>query len=139
MIKIYPIVPVSAPRQVRKDAWDPSAHVQRYRAFRDEVRIRGVQLPRPFHHVIFVMPMPQSWSQNKKRAHDGMPHECKPDRDNLEKALLDSVYGEDSHVWDGRCTKLWGYEGLIIVSDVSMRMDLPWNLDLFNCLGKSVA
>lgn len=128
MIHVYPIVPISAPRQVRRDAFKPSEHVKRYRAFRDEVRIRHVQLPRPFHHVIFVMPMPPSWSKRQQERAEGYPHEQKPDRDNLEKALLDSVYGEDSHVWDGRCTKLWGREGLIIVSQEQIAVTIPFDL-----------
>lgn len=134
MIRVYPILPVSAPRQVHKDAWDPSPHVQRYRAFRDEVRIRHVQLPRPFHHVIFVLPMPKSWSKKDQAAHEGMPHEQKPDRDNLEKALLDSVYGEDSHVWDGRVSKLWGQRGLIIVSREQIELNPPIDLQPYYAL-----
>lgn len=87
----------------------------RYRAFRDEVRLHHVQIPRPFHHVIFVLEMPRSWSKAKRLAMEGQLHDQKPDRDNLEKALLDSVYGEDQHVADGRVTKLWGSEDLIII------------------------
>lgn len=79
------------------------------------MRIHHVQLPRPFHHVVFVLEMPRSWSKAKRLAMEGQLHEQKPDRDNLEKALLDSVYGEDSHVADGRVTKLWGSEDLIII------------------------
>lgn len=136
MIRVYPIIPVSAPRQVRRDAFDPSDHVKRYRAFRDEVRIRHVQLPRPFHHVIFVMPMPKSWSKRQQQQSEGYPHEQKPDRDNLEKALLDSVYGEDSHVWDGRCTKLWGSEGLIIVSQEQIAVTIPFDLTPYYKIGR---
>lgn len=116
MIRVYHLTPVPAPRQVRKDAWNPSPAVQRYRAFRDEVqRIHHIQIPRPFHHVIFVLEMPPSWSKAKRLAMEGQLHDQKPDRDNLEKALLDSVYGEDCHVADGRVTKLWGSKDLIIV------------------------
>lgn len=128
MIRVYPILPISAPRQVARDKFKPSNHVLRYRAFRDEVRIRHVQLPRPFHHVIFILPVPNSWSTKQKQAMEGMPHEAKPDRDNLEKALLDSVYGEDQHVWDGRTTKLWGQRGMIIVSREQIPIVPPFDL-----------
>lgn len=130
MIHVYPITPVPAPRQTRADAFrsPPRPPVAAYRAFRDECKLRRVQVPRPFHHVVFVLPMPASWSDTKKRQHCGMPHESKPDRDNLEKALLDSVYGEDSHVWDGRATKLWGYSGLMLISANPIPLALPFDL-----------
>ena len=44
----------------------------------------------------------------------GKPHRMKPDKDNLEKGFLDSILKEDSVVWDGRVTKLWGEKGKII-------------------------
>lgn len=59
--------------------------------------------------------MPKSWTLKKKRKTVGQPHKQKPDKDNLEKALLDAVYDEDCCVWDGRVTKLWGWTGMIII------------------------
>lgn len=127
MIVVYPITPIPAPRQTRADAYrdPPRPPVARYRAFRDEVKLRRVVVPTPFHHVIFVLPMPESWGVRKRGEMTGMPHKSKPDRDNLEKALLDSVYGEDAQVWDGRTTKVWGEHGLIIVSDAPIHIVLP--------------
>lgn len=60
-----------------------------------------------------------------------MPHLCKPDRDNLEKALLDGVFGEDSHVWDGRATKLWGRRPLLIISAQPIPIVCPFELGAF--------
>lgn len=128
MIRVYPVIPVSAPRQVRKDIYDPSPHVKRYRAYQDEMRTRGAMIPQPFHHAIFVLPMPPSWSAKKRASMEGHPHQQKPDRDNLEKALLDSVFGEDEHVWDGRTTKLWGTMGMVIVSAQPIAITLPFDL-----------
>ena len=116
-IKFYPVVPVSAPRQVRKDKWDPSPHVQKYRAFRDEVRIRGVRVPIEGFHIVFLIPMPKSWPNYKKEKMRYKPHRQKPDKDNLEKALLDALYGEDSFIWTGTVTKLWHDTGGIVVDD----------------------
>ncbi|MGU0055537.1 RusA family crossover junction endodeoxyribonuclease [Enterobacter hormaechei] len=42
---------------------------------------------------------------------NGKPHQQKPDKDNLEKALLDAIFDDDSRVWDGRVTKVWGRGG----------------------------
>ncbi len=77
----------------------------------------GHELPEAGYHITFVIPMPQSWSKKKRAQHAGKPHQQKPDKDNLEKALLDAVFDEDSHVWDGRVTKIWGEKGQIIIEE----------------------
>ncbi len=61
--------------------------------------------------------MPKSWSQKKRTQLNGQAHQQKPDKDNLEKALLDAIFDDDSRVWDGRVTKLWGEKGQIIVGE----------------------
>ena len=134
MIHVYPITPVSAPRQTRRDSLPPTSRypvrpeVARYRAYCDELRLRQVRVPEPFHHAVFVLPMPATWSQKKRAAHEGMPHQQKPDRDNLEKALLDALFGNDAGVWDGRTTKLWGAQGLLIISPQPIPVTLPFDL-----------
>lgn len=124
----YAIDPTPAPRQVQSDAWNARPPVQRYRVFRDLVKLNKVNLPAAFRHVIFVLPMPASWEPRQKAQARGWPHQQRPDRDNLEKALLDSVYTCDAHLWDGRTTKLWGDHGMIVVSDVSLDLQLPVDL-----------
>lgn len=79
--------------------------------------VLGIRLPESGYHVTFVIPMPKSWSKKKRAQHVGQPHQQKPDKDNLEKALLDAVFDEDSHVWDGRVTKIWGETGQIIIEE----------------------
>lgn len=114
--RYWDIRPTPAPRQVRSDAWNPSKSVQRYRAFRDEVRAREVWAPEPGDLLVFLMPMPRSWSRRKRDEHDGMPHLPKPDADNLAKALLDACYGNDSHIWIFTPVKLWSSTpGLVII------------------------
>jgi len=49
---------------------------------------------------------------------DGQPHQVRPDKDNLEKSLLDAVFSEDCTVWDSRVTKLWGEAGAIIITEM---------------------
>ena len=114
---VYPITPVPKPRQTRSDKWKQRPSVMRYRAYADEVRLRQVQLP-PHYHVVFVLPMPKSWSAAKRAKHTGQPHRNKPDKDNLEKALLDALLADDSGVWDGRVSKVWGDAGRIIVQAI---------------------
>lgn len=115
--KVYNITPLGKPRMTRADKWKKRPEVLRYRAFCDEVRLNKVTLPESGYHVIFVLPMPPSWSKKKRALMDGEPHQQKPDKDNLEKALLDALFGEDSHIWDGRVTKIWGETGKMIIRE----------------------
>jgi Holliday junction resolvase RusA-like endonuclease len=115
----YDVTPVPAPRQTGRDAWNPSPGVQRYRAFRDEIALRGVSLP-AHAHVVFVLPMPPSWSMRKRERFHGTSHTSKPDVDNCLKALLDAIYRgqDDAHVWDVRASKVWGDAGAIYVREL---------------------
>lgn len=113
----YPIEPVSAPRQVRSDVWNPSPSVLKYRSFRDEVRLRAVIIPVPCD-LIFFISMPASWSQKKKLAMNGQPHTQKPDLDNLCKALFDSVFESDSQIWKFRAEKRWRITPGILIQEL---------------------
>ena len=118
-IQVFSIAPTPAPRQSARDKWRPSKAVQIYRAFRDEVGLQLKELPTDFFHVVFLIQVPRSWSEKKKREHIGLPHLAKPDKDNLEKALIDAVFRsrDDSHVWNTASTKLWSAWPAIIISD----------------------
>ena len=109
----YPITPVPKPRQTQADKWKQRPSVMRYRAFADEVRLRGVKLEVYGDSVVFYMPMPKSWSEKKKNEMDGTPHQQKPDWDNLGKALSDAIYNDDSKIWNITISKMWAYEGAI--------------------------
>ena len=111
----YPITPVPAPRQSRRDAWNPSPMVQRYRAFKDEVALHRVTLA-PAVKLTFWMPMPKSWSKAKKGRMRWSPHTSRPDLDNLVKALLDAVYDEDAHVHHIDASKRWERTGAITIT-----------------------
>lgn len=111
---IYPIVPVPKPRMTQRDKWQKRACVLRYRAFKDQVRLRRVKLT-PACKVIFRLPFPRSWPEDIQAQLDGKPHKCRPDLDNLVKALLDSLFAEDSHVWEIQAEKRWARKGSIEV------------------------
>lgn len=113
--KAYPIKPQPKPRMTKRDTWKQRPCVVRYRAFKDEVRKWGLDLPEEGAHVIFVIPMPKSWSKKKKEEYAYYPHTQKPDIDNLTKALLDSIFSEDEHIWDIHTAKIWGEEPFIII------------------------
>lgn len=119
MIQIYDITPLGKPRQTQRDRWAKRPAVLRYRAFCDEVRLRGVALPVSGCRITFVIPMPDSWSKKKRAEHIGRPHQQKTDVDNLHKALMDAVYEDDSAVWDARITKIWGEKGQIRIEEIA--------------------
>jgi Holliday junction resolvase RusA-like endonuclease len=90
----------------QRDKWKGRPCVLHYFAFRDEVQYRKVEIPIP-SRITFFMPMPKSWSGRQKERMDGHPHEHRPDIDNLLRALLDSVFGEDNIVWSVWPEKRW--------------------------------
>ncbi len=122
MKKIYHIIPVPKPRMTQRDKWKNRPCVLRYFKFKDEIKAHKVTLPKCNYHVFFILPMPKSWSEKKKFDMYGKPHQQKPDKDNLEKALLDAIFKDDSQIWDGRVTKLWGIEGCIIIKLIQEKL-----------------
>ena len=115
---VYDIVPVPKPRQTRSDKWKKRPVVLRYRAFADECRAKGVNLKESGQHITFGIPMAESWSKKKKADHLGMPHQQRPDVDNLAKALMDAVLKEDCAVWEIKITKVWASTGYIMIRDI---------------------
>lgn len=109
---IYSITPCPAPRMTQSDKWKKRACVLRYFAFRDEIKLHKVTYVSG-QHVIFYMPMPKTWSKVQRANMAGMPHMQKPDIDNLIKALLDGIYGEDCQIWRISAEKVWSTIGQI--------------------------
>lgn len=124
-MSLHRIDPCPKPRMTRRDQWKPRAAAQRYFAFRDQVRLLRISVPEQGAWIVFHLSMPASWSEKKKLAHLGRRHQQKPDKDNLEKGLLDAVYGEDCVVWDARVTKLWAREGGIEIREEREVIE-PW-------------
>lgn len=130
-LQVIDVSPRAAPRQSRRDKWKPSKAVIEYRAFRDAIGYKINELPADFFHVVFLLPMPRSWSQRQRNETAGWPHQGTPDKDNLEKALIDAVYRnrDDSHVWNTASTKLWAYHGAILIADDYLPfLELPVDL-----------
>jgi len=132
-IAVYPVVPHAKPRLTRGDSitmaklrgrqrlnqreTKRAAALGKWLAYCDEVQLRRVRLDlEGFYHVVFCVPMPASWSQKKKTAHDLRIHRARPDRDNLDKALMDACHAEDCISGDARVTKIWARRGAIIIS-----------------------
>jgi len=110
------IIPLGKPRMTRSDRWKGRSCVNSYWAFKDELRYRlgnsNVPLPHQIKGVSWLayFPIPKSWSKKKRAEVSGrlFPiHQVKPDRDNIDKAILDSLFGNDSGVAIGLTGKFW--------------------------------
>ena len=121
----WPIVPVPKPRQTRKDKWQVRPAVARYRRFADECRLLDVAFPPIGAWVIFVLPMPHSWTRKQKAANIGQFHRQTPDLSNLVKALEDALYKDDSAIADMRASKIWGNNGAILVGEITEPFEVP--------------
>ena len=102
----YDIEPTAKPRMTRSDKWKKRPIVMNYRAFKDECRTKGVQLPDGCK-VTFFIAIPKSWPKRKKKEMHLTPHLQTPDLDNLLKGLWDAIYEDDSHMWQCDAQKLW--------------------------------
>lgn len=117
---VFLVDPIGKPRMTQRDKWKKRPPVARYWSYRDEVKNiaknLGFVMPESDFHIIFYIPMPNSWRNKKRSEMNGKPHQSRPDWDNLVKAFLDAVCQEDdSHIWDGRVTKVWSNQGAITV------------------------
>jgi len=112
------IDPVGKPRMTRRDKWAHRKCVDEYFAFKDRLVLLAKKakftLPDKFR-VEFLIKMPDSWSEKKKKLMLGKPHQQKPDIDNLLKALCDSLRSEDKYIWSLSIAKTWWNEGKIII------------------------
>lgn len=128
---ILRVVPMGKPRMTRQDAWKKRKPVTQYHAFKDVVRMQvnqNAEMRRLIDSGMVVvvswtayLPMPASWSEKKQREMAGCLHQAKPDRDNIDKALLDALFKDDSGIAAGTLVKRWddgaGVRMEVMVSD----------------------
>lgn len=117
--------PPGKPRQTRRDKWAKRPRVMRYRVWCDYLRLVAGRLP-PAEEVgalnwtAYFRP-PASWSKGRQIAVLGTLHRMKPDRDNIDKAVLDGLWpeserrGGDSGIARGTLEKLWGEVPRIVI------------------------
>lgn len=51
--------------------------------------------------------IPASWSKKRQAEMAGQPHQQKPDRDNIDKAIMDALFDDDAGVAFGTTAKYW--------------------------------
>ena len=111
---VVPGRPMGKPRMTQRDKWAKRPAVLRYRDWCDGARAAtGEGLPVKPYLVNWraFIPMPGSWSKKKRVEMVGRLHQQRPDRDNIDKAVLDALWGEDSCVAAGSIEKVWCWEG----------------------------
>jgi len=104
---------IGKPRMTQRDKWASRPCVLRYWAFKDRIIEQFIQEFR----CLFAAPvalswtayieMPKSWSNAKRKAIRGQEHRQKPDRDNIDKAIMDALFKEDKKVSSGTLIKRW--------------------------------
>lgn len=115
--QVFLITPVPKPRMTRYSKWNKKN--QDYFKWVSSLQLLNPKVDWDNLEIDFILPMPASWSDKKKKDYDGKPHLQTPDLDNLVKAFKDALLKQDSQVWKyDRIIKLWGYEGLIKCSVV---------------------
>lgn len=115
---VFNITPIGKPRLVHSDIWSKRPAVNRWYAYKDEL----VLLARKAYYevtdemdIVFMLPMPDSWSKKKKEKMLTTPHIQKPDLDNLLKAFMDSLTDHDEGIHTIRAKKIWGIDGQIAI------------------------
>lgn len=114
----FNITPFAKPRMTRADRWKKRPVVLNYFKWKEEMqwiaKSNKFKLPSKYE-AIFYMPMPKSWGDKKRKEMKHKPHQQRPDKDNLEKALNDALCEEDSHIWDSRTKKIWSVRPSIVI------------------------
>lgn len=122
LIISFPIDPMGKPRMTQQDRWKKRPATDRYWEMKSRIKqiAEGAKfvLPESNMHMIFYIPMADSWSKKRKEEMDGKPHQQKPDGDNILKGIQDALCKDDSYVWDVRITKRWAYKGRIDIYNI---------------------
>ena len=100
---VLDVEPIAKPRMTKSDRWKKRPCVQRYWDFCDQLRLACRKVgyePHDQLSLVFIIPMPSSWSKRKRDSFNGKPHQQRPDLDNLIKAFKDALLKEDSRIFE---------------------------------------
>jgi Holliday junction resolvase RusA-like endonuclease len=112
--------PIGKPRMTQRDKWlkPPRPEVLKYRLSCQAIQFFAASqnfLLKDEANIIFVLPMPSSWSNKKRQRMCGTKHQSKPDLDNILKFVFDALKPEgDQTIHSIVAKKIWGEEGKII-------------------------
>lgn len=116
------------PRMVRADKWRKRPATDKYWAWGNAIKaavsgyIPVAETVASLNWTAYFEP-PASWSQKRRVAAIGMRHRSKPDRDNIDKAVLDCLWPEgDSAIADGTIRKRWDWAARL---EIEITVDNP--------------
>lgn len=125
---VVPAKPIGKPRWQKSDKWRPRACIVDYRAWTDYVRLITHPVP-PATSVMALswtayFEVSTSWAKAKQAAMIDKQHRQMPDRDNIDKAVLDALWprsrkiatggeGDDSAIAVGSIGKYWARESYL--------------------------
>lgn len=139
MIYVFNVEPIGKPRMTQSDKWNDRKAVTEYWAFKDQLNymanLQKFRIGKSIE-VIFLLPMPASWSGKKRLEMLGLSHETKPDTDNLLKAFCDALTDDDSSIWEKKASKFWWNEGkIVVVRNEPVSGELRLKDGIYNVLG----
>lgn len=126
---LFDVIPMGAVRMTKSDKWktnpnhkDPRKQqrkpVTQYFIFKNNL-IQQAKLMNfvlgEYLDAVYFIPMPNSWSEQKKSKMNGLPCKVKPDTDNITKAIKDALRKNDSDIWYEKAEKRWAYLGSILI------------------------
>ena len=128
---LFDICPVGAVRMTKRDRIftnpnhaDPLKRqrkaVTMYFEFKNSLTAQALQMDYVLGETldaVYLLPMPDSWSEKKKARMNGFAHKSTPDTDNITKGFCDALKSQDSDVWYQKAQKYWAYRGSIIIFD----------------------
>jgi Holliday junction resolvase RusA-like endonuclease len=117
--RVISVNPIAKPRMTNRDKWKKRQCVRKYFNYKNFLKANLITIQNSSNHIIFVIEMPRTWSMKQKIRMEGIPHQNRPDCDNLLKGFLDSVVKEDKLIWDIKISKIWGRFGKIIIFSFS--------------------
>jgi len=126
MVIRLPGVLLGKPRMTRRDKWKQRPCVLRYREWCDQLRAAAGPVP-PAESVIELswvatFSPPPSWPKKRRVAAIGELHRVRPDRDNVDKQVLDALYPDgDSAIARGTIDKRWGWDAGIEIRIIYRR------------------
>lgn len=113
-----PLEAIGKPRMTRRDAWSKRPAVKRYNEWKDRFRAATKMILNRIDldlvtdvSWIAVFAIPPSLTRREREARAGKPHTQKPDRDNIDKAILDTLFHHDEGIADGTLRKRWAAPG----------------------------
>ena len=126
---LFDVVPMGAVRMTQSDRWKTNPNhtdlkkrqrsvVTEYFDFKNKIKAQAnemnFQLPQVLD-IVFLIPMPFTWSEKKKVRNNKTKVLKRPDIDNLVKAFMDALSVEDGYVWRITAEKRYSFKGSILV------------------------